>query len=62
MSGENMKVMKNYSVKNMNDFINALINPQDIIKNTMVRRLIIRRNKWIYRLSRSKRTRCIYEN
>ena len=62
MSGENMKGMKNYSVKNMNDFINALINPQDIIKNTMVRRLIIRRNKWIYRLSRPKRTRCIYEN
>jgi len=57
-----MKKYINYSVKNMNDFINALINPHDIITNTMVHRLIIQRNKRIYRLSRPKRTRCIYEN
>ena len=57
-----MKKYINYSVKNMNDFINALINPHDRIKNTMVHRIIIRRNKRLYRISRPKRTRCIYEN
>lgn len=57
-----MKKYINYSVKNMNDFISALINPHDRIKNTMVQRLIIRRNKWLYRISRPKRTRCVYEN
>ena len=57
-----MKKYINYSVKNMNDFINALINPHDRIKNTMVHRLIIRRNKRLYRIARPKRTRCIYEN
>lgn len=57
-----MKKYINYSVKNMNDFISALINPHDRIKNTMVHRLIIQRNKWLYRKSRPKRTRCIYEN
>ena len=57
-----MKKYINYSVKNMIDLISALINPHDRIKNTMVQRLIIQQNKRLYRISRPKRTRCVYED
>ena len=62
-----MKKYINYSVKNMTDFINAIVNPQEVVKNSYVKTIIVRHYKHFYRLTRPNKTRGIrfeakYEN
>ena len=54
-----MKKSINYSVKNMNDFINAIVNPQEVVKNSYVKTILVRRYKHFYRLTRPNKTRGI---
>ena len=54
-----MKKYINYSVKNMNDFINAIVNPQEVVKNSYVKTILVRRYKHFYRLTRPNKTRGI---
>ena len=54
-----MKKYINYTVKNMDDFIHALINPQEVVKNSFVKTMLVRRYKHFYRLTRRKKTRGI---
>ena len=54
-----MKKYINYSVKNMTDFINALVNPQEVVKNSYVKTILVRRYKHFYRLTRPNKTRGI---
>ena len=62
-----MKKYINYSVKNMTDFINAIVNPQEVVKNSYVKTIIVRHYKHLYCLTRPNKTRGIrfevkYEN
>ena len=54
-----MKKYINYSVKNMTDFINAIVNPQEVVKNSYVKTIIVRHYKHFYRLTRPNKTRGI---
>ena len=54
-----MKKYINYSVKNMNDFINAVVNPQEVVKNSYVKTILVREYKHFYRLTRPNKTRGI---
>ena len=54
-----MKKSINYSVKNMNDFINAIVNPQEVVKNSYVKTILVRGYKHYYRLTRPNKTRGI---
>lgn len=62
-----MKKYINYSVKNMTDFIKAIVNPQEVVKNSYVKTILLRDYKHFYRLTRPNKTRGIrfeekYEN
>ena len=54
-----MKKYINYSVKNMIDYINAIVNPQEVVKNSYVKTIIVRNYKHFYRLTRPNKTRGI---
>ena len=54
-----MKKYINYSVKNMTDFINAIVNPQEVVKNSYVKTILVRHYKHFYRLTRPNKTRGI---
>lgn len=54
-----MKKYINYSVKNMTDFIKAIVNPQEVVKNSYVKTILLRDYKHFYRLTRPNKTRGI---
>lgn len=54
-----MKKYINYSVKNMTDYISAILNPQEVVKNSYVKTIIVRNYKHFYRLTRPNKTRGI---
>ena len=54
-----MKKYINYSVKNMTDYINAIVNPQEVVKNSYVKTILLRDYKRFYRLTRPNKTRGI---
>ena len=49
----------NYSVKHMIDYITPLVNPQEVVKNSYVKTIIVRNYKHSYRLTRPNKTRGI---
>ena len=54
-----MKKYINYSVKNMTDLIHAIVNPQEVVKNSYVKTILVREYKHFYRLTRANKTRGI---
>lgn len=43
----------------MIDYINAIVNPQEVVKNSYVKTIIVRNYKHFYRLTRPNKTRGI---
>lgn len=54
-----MKKYINYSVKNMTDLIKAIVNPQEVVKNSYVKTILLRDYKHFYRLTRPNKSRGI---